>query len=314
MNYQQFVSAVEKNLNQKMEGGVRASCYTAVKNNGTERTGVIIEAPGINISPTIYLEEYYEQYRKGRTIEETVDLLMQFYRNIRRDEPWDCSRLLDFEGVKDRIVFKLINTEKNRDFLRDTPHRTFLDLSVVFYVLLEVNGDGTAAMPVKIDHIKRWDVKEKTLWEAAVENVKHLLPAEFLTMRYALQECLSGTEISGDRENLLDAPETARDQMYVLSNRIRSYGAACIAYPHILEMVGSILEDDFYVLPSSVHEVVIVPASSGIQCSEMDAMVREINETQVAAEEVLSDSAYFYDRRSGTLQFGTAQRREAQMG
>ena len=98
MNYQQFVSAVEKNLNQKMEGGVRASCYTAVKNNGTERTGVVIEAPGINISPTIYLEEYYDQYRKGRTIEETVDLLMQFYRNIRRDEPWDCSRLLSLKG------------------------------------------------------------------------------------------------------------------------------------------------------------------------------------------------------------------------
>lgn len=78
MNYQQFVSAVEKNLNQKMEGGVKASCYTAVKNNGTERTGVVIEAPGINISPTIYLEEYYDQYRKGRTIEETVDLLVRF--------------------------------------------------------------------------------------------------------------------------------------------------------------------------------------------------------------------------------------------
>lgn len=175
---------------------------------------------------------------------------MQFYRNIRRDEPWDCSRLLEFEGVKDRIVFKLINTEKNRGFLRDTPHRSFLDLSVVFYVLLEVSSDGTAAMPVKTDHIKRWGVKEKLLWEAAVENVKRLLPAEFLTMRYALQECLSGTEISGDRENLLDDPETARDQMYVLSNRIRSYGAACIAYPHILEMIGSILEDDFLSCPA----------------------------------------------------------------
>ena len=76
----------------------------------------------------------------------------------------------------------------------------------------------------------------------------------------------------------------------------------------------NILEDDFFVLPSSVHEVVIVPASAGIPCSEMDAMVREINETQVAAEEVLGDSAYFYDRGSGTLQLDTCQRREAQIG
>lgn len=307
MNYQQFVSAVEKNLNQKMEGGVKASCYTAVKNNGTERTGVIIEAPGINISPTIYLEDYYDQYRKGRTIDETVDLLMQFYRTIRRDEPWDCSRLLDFEGVKDRIVFKLVNTEKNRAFLREAPHRPFLDLSIVFYVLLEVNSEGTAAMPVKDVHVERWGVKEEMLWEAGVANGMRLLPAEFITMRYALRECMFQKETDSTGQNLLSDPEQDRDQMYVLSNQIRNYGAASIVYPHILEMIGSILRDDFYVLPSSVHEVVIVPASAGIRCSEMDAMVREINQTQVAAEEVLSDRAYFYDRRTDTLRFGAAQ-------
>lgn len=309
MNYQQFVSAVEKNLNQKMEGGVKASCYTAVKNNGTERTGVVIEAPGINISPTIYLEEYYDQYRKGRTIEETVDLLVQFY-GTSAEMSVGLQQASEFEGVKDRIVFKLINTEKNRDFLRDTPHRSFLNLSIVFYVLLEVNSEGTAAMPVKDVHVKRWGVKEEMLWEAGVANGMRLLPAEFITMRNALRECMFQKETAGPGQNLLSDPAGDRDQMYVLSNQIRSYGAASIVYPHILEMIGSILRDDFYVLPSSVHEVVIVPASAGIRSSEMDAMVQEINQTQVAAEEVLSDTAYFYDRCTDTLQFGTARGKE----
>ncbi len=307
MNYQQFVSAVEKNLNQKMEGGVKASCYTAVKNNGTERKGVIIETPGINISPTIYLEEYYEEYRKGRTMEETVDALLQFYGCIRRSEPWDCSELLEYNRVKDKIVFKLINTEKNRDFLSDAPHRSFLDLSIVFYVLLEIGSDGTASMPVKEAHMKRWNVTDEMLWEAAAENGRRLLPAEFFTMRHALRECMFQQKNCKERENLLAAPEADRDQMYVLSNRARSYGAACIVYPYVLEMIGGILGEDFFVLPSSVHEVVIVPASSGVGCRELDEMVREINRTQVAAEEVLSDTAYFYSRRTDTLQFGAAQ-------
>ena len=60
MDYKEFTNAVQKQMNQRMEGGVQASLYTAVKNNGRERTGVLIETPGINISPTIYLEEYYE--------------------------------------------------------------------------------------------------------------------------------------------------------------------------------------------------------------------------------------------------------------
>ena len=310
MNYQQFVSAVEKNLNQIMEGGVKASCYTAVKNNGTERTGVVIETPGVNISPTIYLEEYYEQYRKGRTMEETVHALVEFYQSIRREESWDCSGLLDYEGVKDRIVFKLINTGKNGEFLRDVPHRTFLDLSVVFYVLIEINCNGPAAMPVKYSHIKRWGIEGSALWDAAVENVKQLLPAEFFTMRHALKECIEQKTFTDRAENLLSEPEMQRDSMYVLSNRIRSYGAACIAYPHVLEMIGGILGEDFYVLPSSVHEVVIVPVSAGVGCRDMDEMVAEVNRTQVAPEEVLSDRAYYYDRRIDVLQPGSARREE----
>ena len=67
MNYREFTGAVEDQMNRRLEGGVRASLYTAVKNNGKERTGVLIETPGINISPTIYLEEYFENYQKAGT-------------------------------------------------------------------------------------------------------------------------------------------------------------------------------------------------------------------------------------------------------
>ena len=97
MNYQQFVSAVEKNLNQIMEGGVKASCYTAVKNNGTERTGVVIETPGVNISPTIYLEEYFEDYREGKCLGMIVDEILGFYDSIKREGPWDCEKLKNYD-------------------------------------------------------------------------------------------------------------------------------------------------------------------------------------------------------------------------
>ena len=83
-----------------------------------------------------------------------------------------------------------------------------------------------------------------------------------------------------------------------------------MAYPHVLEMIGGILQSDYYVLPSSVHEVVIVPASAGVGCRDMDEMVAEVNRTQVAPEEVLSDRAYYYDRRIDVLQPGSARREE----
>ena len=107
MTYIEFADAVEKMMNKKMKGGVRASLYTAMKNNGKERTGILIEMPGINISPTIYLEEYYESYVAGRKIEQIVDDIKQLYEEIKQEKPWDCESFRDYEGVRNRIVFPL---------------------------------------------------------------------------------------------------------------------------------------------------------------------------------------------------------------
>ena len=104
------------------------------------------------------------------------------------------------------------------------------------------------------------------------------------------------------KENLLEIGEDEKqDVMYVLTNSLRNYGAACLFYPHVLEMVGEMLKEDYYVLPSSVHEVIIVPESKALDADEMSEMVVEINETQVEPEEVLSDHAYFYQRDSKKL-------------
>lgn len=256
MTYIEFADAVEKMMNKKMKGGVRASLYTAMKNNGKERTGILIEMPGINISPTIYLEEYYESYVAGRKIEQIVDDIKQLYEEIKQEKPWDCESFRDYEGVRNRIVFKVINTAKNRKFLRTVPHLAFLDLSIVFYVLVDVSEEGTAAMVVNSSHADSWKVQAETLWEDAVKNVKNLLPAEFVTMNHALKSLLGDVEY--EEGDLLLEKKKDYDQMYVLSNKFRNYGAACIAYPNVLEMIGQILKKDYYILPSSVHEVIIV--------------------------------------------------------
>ena len=281
MTYIEFADAVEKMMNKKMKGGVRASLYTAMKNNGKERTGILIEMPGINISPTIYLEEYYESYVAGRKIEQIVDDIKQLYEEIKQEKPWDCESFWDYEGVRNRIVFKVINTAKNRKFLRTVPHLAFLDLSIVFYVLVDVSEEGTAAMVVN-----------------------NLLPAEFVTMNHALKSLLGDVEY--EEGDLLLEKKKDYDQMYVLSNKFRNYGAACIAYPNVLEMIGQILKKDYYILPSSVHEVIIVPYSEIYVCSKLDEMVREINSTQVEEEDVLSNHVYLYDRVSGKLRVGSS--------
>ncbi|MCI9441363.1 MAG: hypothetical protein HFH15_09080 [Ruminococcus sp.] len=300
MEYQEFICAIEKKMNRKLEGGVTASLYTAVKNNGKVKKGMLVEAPGVNISPTIYLEEFYERFSKGESMDEIVEDILKFYHTIRCDKSWNTSRIEHYDSIRDKIVFKLINTEKNQELLKSIPHMELLDLSIVFYALLDINQQGTATMTVGSQHLQSWDVTKEELFSMACENAKRLLPAQLFTMQQAVDEILHCA--SGERKNLLEGIQKPDgDFMYVLSNPIRSLGAACIAYPEVLDMAGRILGDDYYVLPSSVHEVVLVPESKGMAPDEMDAMVAEINETHVEEEELLSNHAYIYERKARRL-------------
>lgn len=300
MNYQEFVCAIEKKMNQKLEGGVKATQYTAVKNNGKVKKGLLIESPGVNISPTIYLEEFYQRFLDGGSIDGLVQEILDFYRMIKCEQSMDTQGIERYDAIRDKIVFKLIHTGKNQELLQGVPHIRLLDLSIVFYVLLDVNSQGTATMTVNNDHLRYWDVTAEELFSLARRNVKRLLPAELFTMQQAVDKILRS--VPSKKKNLLEESITRGDDfMYVLSNPIRSFGAACIVYPEVLDMAGQILGEDYYVLPSSVHEVVLVPASKGMEPDEMDAMVTEINQTQVAEEEILSNHAYFYKRDARRL-------------
>lgn len=300
MEYKEFICAVEKEMNMKLEGGIRANLYTAIKNNGKKKEGIIVVNPEVNIFPTIYLEEFYERFREGESLDKIVRDILQFYEMVKCEHSWDTSNVERYEVIRNRIVFKLIHTEKNKELLKKAPHIGVLDLSIVFYALLEVNKEGTVTMLINHEHLQHWNVTKEELYSTACENVKRLLPAQLYAMRRVVDEILE--PCAGKPENLFEHRNgESEDFMYVLSNSIRNLGAACMVYPEVLSMAGEIMGEDFYILPSSVHEVILVPVSKAPGQSELDEMVAEINETQVDDEEVLSGHAYFYERSAKRL-------------
>lgn len=304
MDYLEFISAVEQGMNVLLEDNVRAHLHTTVKNNGRERRGITVVKQGVNISPTIYLEEFYEQYKKGKPLEKIVERLEEFYMEVKMEDSWEGDFVQDYEKIRELIVFKLINTAKNRELLKTVPHIQYEDLSIVFYVLLEVYQGGSATMMVTDTFLNKWKVGLQEIYRQAQRNVKVLLPATFSGMRQVIDAMICEEDAGGMEANPLNVnEEMTDDNMYVLSNRLRSFGAAAMAYEHILEMIGVKLEENFYVLPSSVHELIILPDSRSLIREELDEMIAEINATQVEAEEVLSNHAYYYDRKTKKLTY-----------
>lgn len=300
MKYQEFLYAIEAELNKKLEEGVKASVYTAQKNNGREKKGILFQKKELSASPAIYLEGIYARLQKGEQMDRLVQEVLKFYETVGGEEVWDYNQIKEYDKIRDKIIFKLIHTDKNKKMLECIPSVEVLDLSIVFYVLLEMDKTGTATIQISNEHLKMWEISKEEIYHVALKNAKTLLPAEFFTMQHAIETMLEVA--SGEEENLLNPiGEEKEDVMYVLTNSLRNYGAACLLYPHVLDIIGEMLKEDFFILPSSIHEAIIVPESRGLDTEEMNEMVVEINETQVAPEEILSNHVYFYRRQGREL-------------
>lgn len=300
MEYLEFVRIVEKEINRNLKGGMKARLYTAIKNNSQKRIGIIVEKPNVNISPTIYLEDYYAQYHRGIEISEISQEILMFYEKVKCEKSWDTEILEDYGKIRKRVVFKVVNTEKNEEFLNCVPHIDFLDLSLVFYVLLDANKEGTATMVIQNDNMEKWKICLQELLLTAIENVNDLLPAQLFSMRDVVEAITD--PFTQENHNILEnGLKEKQESMYILSNEFRNLGAACMVYPGMLKMIGEILEGDYYLLPSSIHEVILVPKREGLDFLEMTDMVKEVNRKLVDAEEILSDHAYFYSCKKGKL-------------
>lgn len=297
MNYQEFVETICEQCNFLLKSSVKASIHQTLKNNNTDRIGIMLSDESSNIFPTIYLEEFYQQYLNGRDTFDIANNITSLYSEIRFEHAWDTNQIQEFGLAKDQIVYKLINYEKNQRLLKDIPHLKFLDLAIVFYLLLEQTEKGAASILITNDMLKHWDQTLLKLYRCASINTPDLLTAELMPMQDVIQELL-GKQPDGYKFD-------DESYMYVLSNEQRHFGAASILYNDVLENIGKILNDDYYILPSSIHEVIILPVKHACPQRDLNEMIVEINNTQVDEEEILSDHAYYYSRRLKRLLLGS---------
>lgn len=258
-----------------------------LKNNSVALTSLIISEEGNNICPTMYLDEYFKQYTMGRCQDSILAEMILAYRKSRLHPMIDISFIRDWEKVKPMIAFKLINTEQNQELLQNIPHKEILDLSMVFYIAVEEVG-GTIL--IYNNHCDMWGIGLEELIKVSEENTPRLRPMLFTP----LQEIMS--EMLGDAAE--EIPEEVK--LYILSNQDKVHGAAVMLYPEIMENIAAKLESDLYILPSSTHEVLILP-TMGNCVSQLKEMVTEVNNSCVNTEDILGYNVYHYDREAKEL-------------
>lgn len=293
MDYNEFVNQLQMELQRCLGEAAKVAFHQITKNNGVCRDCLLISEKGQNVSPAIYLEEYFRTVKAGVEIRQIAEKIKKVYLECRGRVPLDAKMFEDFEKVKDGLLCRLINRDKNQKLLSKIPFVPYLDLAVVFYYMLETENFGSGTVLINFEHMKLWNVEQEELYQIARENTKHILPCRLYGMQDILQEMMTEKELL--RYPFSEIP------MYVLTNEKKYFGACGIMYDSVLEQAANKLKDSFYVLPSSVHECIVIPQEEADDPQELAAMVRDINRTQVLPEEILSDRIYHYDSKKHHL-------------
>lgn len=292
-----FAEKVKECVEEKLGEDYKIKICSVNKNNGIIYTGVCISKDNVTVSPVIYLDGHYEMYEKGNaTIESVAAYAIGVYSSDTKGTKIDVRQFLQYENIRDRIVYKLVNTERNKELLKDVPHMKFLDMSIVFQCLIEQKDFGTASVLIHNAHMKLWNVSVENLYQSAKENTKRLEKYEIKSMSEILRDLMKAEEPEEYNDEDWKTEFSDDIPMYVLSNSCRVGGAACILYPLLLADIAKQLGKSFYIIPSSIHEVLIIPADNMDESKPIQNMIKEVNDTQVRPEEVLSYSLYYYDR------------------
>ena len=212
--------------------------------------------------------------------------------------------------ANEKIVFQLINTEQNKTFLEQVPHREFQDLSIVYKVIISADKDAVQSSKITNEFAKRLGMSEEQLFKCAAENTRRLFPPVVRSMNDIMKEMFARDGMPQEIADMMIAEIPPEQTMWVISNEKGINGAASMLYENELHELAESLESDLYILPSSVHEVIAV--SSDMGSPEMLAqMVVEVNMQEVSLDERLSNQVYHYDKdlRKLTLATDTPNKR-----
>lgn len=299
-----FAEGVVQNIQSYLPPELRAvecSVVETQKNNGVVLTGVTFKMPDQKIAPVIYMEPFYEDIKRGESIEKVMENIADcFMANYEYQEISGGINFLDYESVKDYIEPALINTKANQKALSQMPHEKMEDLSIIYKVVFPSAGEnGRASLKITNEMAELWGVQSQELHETALANGVRRHPAVLQDMDTIIREIYFHDEAA---ENLLNQAETIHyGEMFVLSNADRMDGAAVLTYPDLLKRVDEKFDGGFYILPSSIHECLVVPKRQGISPKKLGETVREVNATEVDRQEILSDRVYEFDRERNCL-------------
>ena len=306
MNEQEFYQNVQASIISSLPveyANAQVSLTRQMKNNDREMTGLMIRRDGENICPVIYLNDYFAQYENGAPFDMILDQVAKVRTDIeqRKGNIVDPDIFSDYGKVKDMLQMRIFDTQKNEKKLEGIVHYSFGDFSAAYAIILKSTQEQSMSVMITPDMLRHWGISNKQLHEDTIRSDMDREPLlmDLGSVMFSIME-------GGDAVNYL-AQETPFEMdesmmpIFCLTNKERINGAGLILNHMVQEKIAGLLGGSYYVLPSSIHEVLVMPYDGSSRAGELGRMVHQINATEVSPEDFLSDKVELYDAESRRL-------------
>ncbi len=289
MNKEAMKQQILEALSKKLGDGFHITIQKVFKTN-MELDGLLIMGEDEIIGPTIYLEPVYEALNSGTPVEQVVNRILQAYDSAKSESmDFDIEHLKDFDYAKDRLYVQLVNKHLNENMLQDVPHATFLDdFAIIVRCTIETSEDCDASFMVHDSHLNIWQTDNETVLSLAISNTLAKHDVDLIPLGQLIRETYPAFPME----------HSSNCGLWFMSSKKRTYGAAAVLYDDVLKDFAE-KHGSFYVIFSSVHEVLIKPSPDG---SDIDILTRhnqDVNASALEKEEILGTKAYFYQKGRG---------------
>ncbi len=281
MKQKEFREVLMERLQERLGEAYDMQKHDVVKINGIERLGIGVAKRGKTNVPIIYVDDFYEQFKNGESLEKILERVLFVMAESEKKEfsKEELEILQDWEKAKNLVEVRLINTEKNKDLLKNIPFVPFLNLSAVFFIKLDETENGMATAWVNQKLQKLYGVNTEILYQQAVQNMENQ------------EKIMSLGEIFGS----ISGAEECCGDMYILTNRSSTYGASLLLSEQVREKLSVKFQgEDLFLLPSSVHEWILVPVKGAFEPEQLLETVKAVNAEEVGEKEFLADTVYLF--------------------
>ena len=303
MSYEEFLEAIAEDLHEPLFpelGEVSVTTRKVDKLQGESYLGLYVKPKDSNLGACFCERDAYESYTPeayGNILDEITAEVVEALKNPKYVNE-EFKNLGDYEGyVKEHLLLQLVPVSGNEDMLRQAPHRVVEDLAIVYRIIVSCGPEGMRSVLINNDNLNLYGISADELHRDVLENAPKNFPASIRSIVDVLLEQCGGSIQEVERDP--DAPV-----MYVATSSSGYFGAGCLFYPDFLRTATETIGGGFFVIPSSIHEVLLLSDNTNMTLEELEDLIRSVNTEEVAPEDRLSDQLYHYDAEAERFETG----------